>query len=92
MGIEPLLDFTQMQNIEKMLAEEFGISQFSAVGLFIRNVGILLERLEFPEIMNLHRTMSLYYEKGIYLHTSITFYSCLTCFQFSTFATPVISM
>lgn len=64
-GIEPLLDFTQMQNIEKMLAEQFGISQFSAVGLFIRNVGILLERLEFPEVMALHRTLSLYYEKGI---------------------------
>lgn len=64
LGIETLFDFAEMDNIEKMLAEQLGVSQFSLVGLYIRRVGVILERLSFPEMMALHKNICLYYEKG----------------------------
>ncbi|XP_075161806.1 anaphase promoting complex subunit 5 ida [Haematobia irritans] len=65
LGIETLFDFAEMDNIEKMLAEHLGVSQFSLVGLYIRRVGVILERLSFPEMMALHKNICLYYEKGV---------------------------
>ncbi|KAI8115521.1 hypothetical protein FF38_05262 [Lucilia cuprina] len=65
LGIETLFDFAEMENIEKMLAEQLGVSQFSLVGLYIRRVGVILERLSFPQMMALHKNICLYYEKGI---------------------------
>ncbi|XP_005186681.1 anaphase-promoting complex subunit 5 [Musca domestica] len=65
LGIETLFDFAEMDNIEKMLAEQLGVSQFSLVGLYIRRVGVILERLSFPEMMALHKNICLYYEKGV---------------------------
>lgn len=64
MGLETLFDFCEMQNIEKMFAEQVGVSQFSIVGLYIRRVGVVLERLSFPEMVALHKNICLYYEKG----------------------------
>ncbi|XP_013106176.2 anaphase-promoting complex subunit 5 isoform X1 [Stomoxys calcitrans] len=65
LGIETLFDFAEMDNIENMLAEQLGVSQFSLVGLYIRRVGVILERLSFPEMMALHKNICLYYEKGV---------------------------
>uniref|UniRef100_A0A1A9V5S9 Anaphase-promoting complex subunit 5 n=1 Tax=Glossina austeni TaxID=7395 RepID=A0A1A9V5S9_GLOAU len=65
MGLETLFDFCEMQNIEKMFAEQVGVSQFSIVGLYIRRVGVVLERLSFPEMVALHKNICLYYEKGL---------------------------
>lgn len=67
LGIEMLFDFSEMQNIEKMLAEQIGVSQFSIVGMYIRRVGVVLERLSFPEMMALYENICLYYEKGAQL-------------------------
>ncbi|XP_067633712.1 anaphase-promoting complex subunit 5 isoform X2 [Eurosta solidaginis] len=65
MGIETLCDFAERQNWDKLLSEELGISQFSIVGLYIRRVCVILERLSFPEIMALYKNICLYYEKGV---------------------------
>ncbi|XP_037932861.1 anaphase-promoting complex subunit 5-like [Teleopsis dalmanni] len=64
-GIEVLFDFAELQNIEKMLAEEVGVCQFSIVGLYIRRVGVVMERMSFPEMMALYKNICIYYEKGI---------------------------
>lgn len=69
LGIETLFDFAEMDNIEKMLAEQLGVSQFSLVGLYIRRVGVILERLSFPEMMALHKNICLYYEKGMLIYS-----------------------
>ncbi|CAD7011359.1 anaphase-promoting complex subunit 5 [Ceratitis capitata] len=65
MGIETLCDFAERQNWDNLLSEELGVSQFSIVGLYIRRVCVILERMSFPEIMAMYKNICLYYEKGI---------------------------
>lgn len=65
LGIETLCDFAERQNWDNLLSEELGVSQFSIVGLYIRRVCVILERMSFPEIMALYKDICLYYEKGV---------------------------
>ncbi|XP_053963284.1 anaphase-promoting complex subunit 5 [Anastrepha ludens] len=65
LGIATLCDFAERQNWDNLLSEELGVSQFSIVGLYIRRVCVILERLSFPEIMALYKNICLYYEKGV---------------------------
>nr|XP_016925842.2 anaphase-promoting complex subunit 5 [Drosophila suzukii] len=64
-SIESLFDFTEIQNIDEILNENYGISQFSMVGLYVRRVGVVLERLSFPEMMDMYKNICSYYERGV---------------------------
>ncbi|XP_036334196.1 anaphase-promoting complex subunit 5 isoform X1 [Rhagoletis pomonella] len=65
LGIETLCDFAERQNWDNLVSETLGVSQFSIVGLYVRRVCVILERLSFPEIMSLYKNICLYYEKGV---------------------------
>ncbi|XP_017019544.1 anaphase-promoting complex subunit 5 [Drosophila kikkawai] len=64
-SIESLFDFTEIQNIDEILNENYGISQFSMVGIYVRRVGVVLERLSFAEMMDMYKNICSYYERGI---------------------------
>ncbi|XP_037914356.1 anaphase-promoting complex subunit 5 [Hermetia illucens] len=60
-----LFDLFDMQSaMDKILSENSGVSQYGVVGLYIRRVAVTLDRMTFPEMMALHRSIILYYEKG----------------------------
>jgi len=64
-SIEALFDFSEIQNIDEILNENYGISQFSMVGVYVRRVGVVLERLSFPEMMDMYKNVCSYYERGV---------------------------
>ncbi|XP_068142165.1 anaphase-promoting complex subunit 5 [Drosophila tropicalis] len=64
-SIEALFYFTDMGNIGELLNEEYGVSQFSMMGVYVRRVGVVMERLSFAEMMGMYRNICAYYERGI---------------------------
>ncbi|KAH8315801.1 hypothetical protein KR067_006024, partial [Drosophila pandora] len=64
-SIEVLFDFAEIQNIDEILNENYGISQFSMVGVYVRRVGVVLERLSFAEMMDMYKNICSYYERGV---------------------------
>ncbi|XP_023167056.1 anaphase-promoting complex subunit 5 [Drosophila hydei] len=64
-SIEALFDFAEMQNIDTLLNEDYGVSQFSMVGVYVRRIAVVLERFTFAEMMCMYRNICLYYERGI---------------------------
>ncbi|XP_055379741.1 anaphase-promoting complex subunit 5 [Condylostylus longicornis] len=69
LGIENLLDLFDMQSVmDKLLSEGTSathVNQFAIVGLYIRRIIAILEKLTFAEMKALYKSISLYYEKGI---------------------------
>lgn len=61
--IENLFDLQNM--MEKILSENSGISQFGVVGLYIRRIVVVIDRMSFSEMLALHKSILLYYEKGL---------------------------
>ncbi|EDW57083.1 anaphase-promoting complex subunit 5 [Drosophila virilis] len=64
-SIEALFDFAEMQNIDTLLNEDYGVSQFSMVGVYVRRIAVVLERFTFAEMMCMYRNICAYYERGI---------------------------
>ncbi|EDV95553.1 uncharacterized protein LOC6558540 [Drosophila grimshawi] len=64
-GIEALFDFADLQNINTLLNEEYGVNQFSMVGVYVRRIGVVLERFTFAEMMSMYRNICVYYERGM---------------------------
>ncbi|BFF99269.1 anaphase-promoting complex subunit 5 [Drosophila madeirensis] len=64
-SIEALFDFAEIQNIDEILNENYGISQFSMVGVYVRRVGVVLERLSFSDMMDMYRNICSFYERGV---------------------------
>lgn len=68
LGIEVLF---KLQNlIDKLISENSQsstavVSQFGIVGLYFRRVHVTLDKMSFPELMNLYKNINLYYEKGV---------------------------
>ncbi|XP_055918995.1 anaphase-promoting complex subunit 5 [Eupeodes corollae] len=65
LGLEYLFDLFEMQNFDKILSDSIGVSQYGIVGLYIRRVAVILDRMSFPEMLSLYENICLYYEKGI---------------------------
>ncbi|XP_064539409.1 anaphase-promoting complex subunit 5 [Drosophila montana] len=64
-SLEALFDFAEMQNIDTLLNEDYGVSQFSMVGVYVRRIAVVLERFTFAEMMCMYRNTCAYYERGI---------------------------
>ncbi|ALC44817.1 ida [Drosophila busckii] len=64
-SIEALFDFADVHNIDILLNEEYGVYQFSTMGVYVRRVSVVLERFSFAEMMCMYRNICAYYERGI---------------------------
>ncbi|XP_030380239.1 anaphase-promoting complex subunit 5 [Scaptodrosophila lebanonensis] len=64
-GIEALFDFSESQNIDNLLNESWGVSQFSMMGVYVRRVGVVLERFSFSEMVGMYKNFCTYYETGV---------------------------
>lgn len=64
-SLESLFDFAEMQNIDTLLNEDLGVSQFSMVGIYVRRIGVVLERFTFATMMSMYRNVCAYYERGV---------------------------
>lgn len=64
-SIEALFDFAEMQNIDTLHHADFGVSQFSMVGVYVRRIAVVLQRFTFAEMMCMYRNICAYYERGI---------------------------
>lgn len=63
LGIEILFDLQKF--IDKLMTDNIGVNQFGILGLYIRRIVLALDKLTFPEMMNLYNQIKKYYEKGV---------------------------
>lgn len=63
MGVEVLFDLQKF--IDKLMTENVAVNQFGILGLYIRRIVLALDKLSFPEIMNLFNQIIQYYERGL---------------------------
>lgn len=63
MGIEVLLDLQKF--VERLMSENIGINQFGILGQYIRRIVLMMDRLKFPDMMELYKQIKTYYDRGI---------------------------
>lgn len=63
LGIGILFDLQKF--IDKLMTDNLQVNQFSILGLYIRRIVLALDKLSFPEMLNLYQSIKLYYEKGM---------------------------
>lgn len=70
LGIEVL--FKLVKTMDDLITETTGtvgnvpcIHQCSVIGLYFRRILVYLDKMSFQELMNLHKNISAYYEKGV---------------------------
>lgn len=63
LGIEILFDLQKF--IDKLMTNTSQVNQYGILGLYIRRIVLALDKLTFPEMMNLYKNIKLYYEKGV---------------------------
>lgn len=62
-GIEVLLDLQKF--IDSLMSENVAINQFGILGQYIRRIVLMMDRLMFPDIMELYNQIKSYYDRGI---------------------------
>lgn len=63
LGIGILFDLQKF--VDKLMTDNLQVNQFSILGLYIRRIVLALDKLTFPEMMNLYKSIKIYYEKGV---------------------------
>lgn len=63
LGVDVLFDLQIF--IGKLLTENFQVNQFGIVGFYIRRILLALNKMSFPDIIDLYKNINMYYDKGI---------------------------
>lgn len=63
LGVDVLFDLQIF--IGKLLTENFHVNQFGIVGFYIRRILLALNKMGFPEIIELYKNINTYYDKGL---------------------------
>lgn len=63
LGVDVLFDLQIF--IGKLLTENLHVNQFGIVGFYIRRILLALNKMGFPEIIELYKNINTYFEKGM---------------------------